>query len=109
MKTAKPSEIKYRLMPDGTKRQEPGERVKIIIDTKCPKKWAFIDMEESKIYISNNGDGWLFPTNSDIFCIRRAERRNHGWEGIIARRKNAEEKTKANDKRSPKRKIVRSS
>jgi hypothetical protein len=52
--------MKYRTLKNGEKVAEAPERVPMTIDSKCPRKWAFIDMETGDIWVHKsrrpNGD-----------------------------------------------------
>ena len=59
--------VKYRRLLNQQKVAEASDNVAITIESKCPKKWAFVDME--------TGDVWVHcsrvkPSNSasDTFC-----------------------------------------
>ena len=43
--------MKYRKLVDGSKVAESPTSVNLPIDTKCPKKWAFVDMETGDIWV----------------------------------------------------------
>lgn len=36
---------------DGSKVKHLDKKVKLTIDTKCPQKWAFVDMETGEIWV----------------------------------------------------------
>lgn len=62
-----------RNLPDGSTRAELDAPVKRTIDTKCPLKWAFVDMETSLIFVPNGEkDEWRRPSDSDLRCITLA-------------------------------------
>lgn len=43
--------MKYRMLKNGKKVAEASESVQMTIDSKCPKKWAFVDMETGDIWV----------------------------------------------------------
>ena len=43
--------MKYRMLKNGQKVAEASESVQMTIDSKCPKKWAFVDMETGDIWV----------------------------------------------------------
>lgn len=55
--TAKHSEtsgdfnMKTRELTNGKRVKDAPESVKMTIDSKCPKKWAFVDMETGEIWV----------------------------------------------------------
>lgn len=42
---------KYRTLVDGKRVMESTQSVQMTIDSKCPKKWAFVDMETGDIWV----------------------------------------------------------
>jgi|FAXJ01.1.fsa_nt_gi hypothetical protein len=43
--------MKYRTLKNGQRVAEAPERVSMTINSKCPKKWAFVDMETGDIWV----------------------------------------------------------
>lgn len=43
--------MKYRTLKNGQRVSNAPESVKMTIDSKCPKKWAFVDMETGDIWV----------------------------------------------------------
>jgi len=41
----------YRTLVDGKRVLESTQSVEMTIDSKCPKKWAFVDMETGDIWV----------------------------------------------------------
>ena len=46
--------MRYRILFDDKKVAEAPQSVKMTIDSKCPKKWAFVDMETGDIWVSKH-------------------------------------------------------
>jgi hypothetical protein len=70
-------------MLDGTRRREFKELTVSRIETRCPSKWAFVDMETGDIWIPNpkaetKYDSelkicrWRYASYSDLVCIKKA-------------------------------------
>ena len=76
-----------RKMLDGSIRIGEPNRCKVGVETKCPRKWVFIDMEDGNIWIPTGKDEFHSqfesPTKSDLKCISRAVWQ-HGreWDGF---------------------------
>ena len=43
--------MKYRTLKNGQKVAEANKSVRMTIDSKCPKKWAFVDMETGDVWV----------------------------------------------------------
>lgn len=43
--------MKYRTLKNGQRVADAPESVKMTIDSRCPKKWAFVDMESGDIWV----------------------------------------------------------
>ena len=43
--------MKYRKLKNGEKVSDSLKSVQMTIDSKCPKKWAFVDMETGDIWV----------------------------------------------------------
>lgn len=43
--------MKYRKLKNGQKVADAPTSVQMTIDSKCPKKWAFVDMETGEIWV----------------------------------------------------------
>jgi hypothetical protein len=74
-----------RKVLDGSLRPEVSKDTVCQVETKCPGKWAFVDMESGNIWMPTGGDlGSRFkqPTESDLKCISRAVwQYNREWDG----------------------------
>lgn len=46
--------VKYRKLLNKQRVAESPERIAMTIDSKCPKKWAFVDMETGDIWVHNS-------------------------------------------------------
>jgi hypothetical protein len=70
-------------MLDGTRRRDFKEPAVSGIETRCPSKWAFVDMETGNIWIPNPKaetkydmelkiHRWKYANDSDLACIKKA-------------------------------------
>ena len=60
--------MKYRkLKYNGQRVAEASSSVKMTIDSKCPKKWAFIDMETGDIWVHKSRSKKNNKSNCDFF------------------------------------------
>ena len=84
-----PRSPKTRKLLDGSRRINEAETMTCKVETHCPRKWAFVDMEDGNIWIPNISSKkdvhgmWRTATKSDLKCISRAVwQYNREWDGF---------------------------
>ena len=81
-----------RILLDGSKVPELKNSVKLTIDSKCPKKWAFFDMETGDIWVNSVDSGnngfygdkpfWKqagFKEQKIIYCFLNKKFKIYNW------------------------------
>jgi hypothetical protein len=63
---------KYRTLVDGKRVMESTHSVQMTIDSKCPKKWAFVDMETGDIWVHKSR--YKHPGSATVGDFRDADR-----------------------------------
>lgn len=60
--------MKNRLLKNGEMVKDAPKSVKMTIDSKCPKKWAFVDMETGDIWVHRSRQNQrVLPKNNYTF------------------------------------------
>ncbi len=60
--------MKMRKLKNGQRVMDSKKSVQMTIDSKCPKKWAFVDMETGEIWVHRSRvNQWHLPKNHYSF------------------------------------------
>jgi len=60
--------MKYRTLINGQKVQDCAESVKMTIDSKSPRKWAFVDMENGQVWMHKSRLSDKRGKAGDFYC-----------------------------------------
>ena len=79
--------MKTRKLLDGSQRDNEAKPKVCSVETHCPRKWAFVDMEDGNIWIPTGIDKFRMryaaATKSDLKCISRAVwQYEREWDGF---------------------------
>jgi hypothetical protein len=64
---------KYRKLLNGEKVLESSVSVQMTIDSKCPKKWAFVDMETGDIWVHKSRLSKLSKYKNSSYTFFKAD------------------------------------
>lgn len=79
----------YRKLISGRKVKEENRNRRLVINTKCPEKWLFVDLQDGNVWhstgVTKKYPQWRTPTVEEIKELRNISKKEYWFVGVSSK------------------------